>query len=242
MIKTLYKIFQHWSESGSVYIISDPHFGNIDMNWRIKLIDKLEGTDHSILSDEDIAIYIANYIIVEINKVCRKSDTLIVLGDIGDVDYIKQLKAGYRVLIKGNHDQGDEKYLSKYNLEDIDPKFRPGYTKKKYTTHLFDEVYSGTLTISDKIILSHEPIRGPWLNIHGHEHHTRFTEGISQENNWDADNHFGYKTIYLNVSTEVNAFRPINLKDLIDTGILKQIDSIHRITIDKATNNKLRKL
>ncbi len=30
MIKSLYDCFQHWSEKGSVYIMSDPHFEDID--------------------------------------------------------------------------------------------------------------------------------------------------------------------------------------------------------------------
>ena len=28
MIKSLYKMFQHWSKNGSVYLYSDPHFGD----------------------------------------------------------------------------------------------------------------------------------------------------------------------------------------------------------------------
>lgn len=30
MILTLYEPFRHWSETGSVYILSDPHFGDSD--------------------------------------------------------------------------------------------------------------------------------------------------------------------------------------------------------------------
>ena len=30
MIKTLYIPFQHWSENGSVYILSDLHFADVD--------------------------------------------------------------------------------------------------------------------------------------------------------------------------------------------------------------------
>ena len=30
MIKTLYPIFQHWSEKGSVYLLSDTHFADSD--------------------------------------------------------------------------------------------------------------------------------------------------------------------------------------------------------------------
>ncbi len=30
MIATLYEPFRHWSENGSVYILSDTHFGDAD--------------------------------------------------------------------------------------------------------------------------------------------------------------------------------------------------------------------
>lgn len=33
MIMTLYEPFRHWSETGSVYIFSDPHFGDSDCKW-----------------------------------------------------------------------------------------------------------------------------------------------------------------------------------------------------------------
>ena len=33
MIPTLYPIFQHWSKTGSVYIISDTHFGDPDREY-----------------------------------------------------------------------------------------------------------------------------------------------------------------------------------------------------------------
>ena len=44
MILTLYKPFRHWSEGGSVYILSDTHFGDsdcklMDKDWIKKVID-----------------------------------------------------------------------------------------------------------------------------------------------------------------------------------------------------------
>ena len=33
MIKTLYPCFQHWSEKGSVWIISDTHFDDCDREY-----------------------------------------------------------------------------------------------------------------------------------------------------------------------------------------------------------------
>ena len=88
---------------------------------------------------------------------------------------------------------------------------------------LFDEVYTGPLFISDKILLSHEPIDFPYaLNIHGHDH-----------NNKDfVDN------THLNVCAELIDYTSVSLKSIIESGMLKNIDSIHRVTIDRATENK----
>lgn len=44
--------------------------------------------------------------IENINKVVHKNDTLVCLGDCGDVRYFNNLKAGHKVLIMGNHDNG----------------------------------------------------------------------------------------------------------------------------------------
>ena len=83
-----------------------------------------------------------------INRRLHKNDTLIILGDIGNIEYLKLLKPCYKVLILGNHDAGRTVY------EDY-----------------FDEIYEGPLVISEKIILSHEKLMIPgMLNIHGHCH------------------------------------------------------------------------
>lgn len=92
MIKTLYKTFQHWSEKGSVYIFSDPHFADNDChimnpNW--------------ILPEEQITI---------INSTVCKNDYLILLGDIGDETWISKIKTKHLVLITGNHDKGNAIY------------------------------------------------------------------------------------------------------------------------------------
>lgn len=85
MIKSLYPIFQRWSSTGSVYIISDTHFDDADCkimnpNW--------------ITPQEHIKI---------IKTKVMKNDTLICLGDCGDASYFDELKC-YKVLITGNHD------------------------------------------------------------------------------------------------------------------------------------------
>lgn len=185
MINSLYPIFQHWSERGSVYIISDTHFEDSDC----KLMDS-----NWITPEEQVKI---------INSMVHKNDTLIHLGDVGNPEWITKLKAGYKVLVMGNHDQSIQKF-------------------KPY----FDEVYSGCLFISDRILLSHEPVYGlPWcLNIHGHDHNG--TEPYKE----------GCK--HINLAANVCGYTPISLGKIIKDGALSGIDSIHRQTIDRATERK----
>ena len=136
MIKTLYPCFQKWSEKGSVYIISDTHFDDSDRNFM------------GYWFNEEIQIS-------RLKERCHKNDTLIHLGDVGNPEYMNQLKC-YKVLIMGNHDQSIIK-MQKY----------------------FNEVYSGPLWIAEKILLSHEPLEiipQGVLNIHGHDHSHWFME------------------------------------------------------------------
>ena len=153
MIKSLYKIFQHWSKNGSIYLYSDPHFGD----WESYTFRGL--TTNKTKEELD------QFQVDNINKVVHKSDTIIFLGDIGDPTLIKKIK-GYKILIMGNHDKGKSIY-------------------EEY----FDEIYSGCLIISDRIILSHEPIENcpPFLfNIHGHDHSGRdFTAYVLRD--YDVD-------------------------------------------------------
>lgn len=133
MYKHLYECFKHWYQGGQIFFYSDPHFGDAEMQTVRKK------NNNFITDDEQVK---------RINSIVHKNDTIVFLGDIGDVEYIKKLKAGYKVLIMGNHDKGASNYKN-----------------------LFDEVYEGPLMISDKILLSHESIKFDYaLNIHGHDH------------------------------------------------------------------------
>ena len=86
MISTLYEPFRHWSETGSVYILSDLHFDDHDC----KLMDP-----DWITPEEQIAI---------INNLVQKNDTFVCLGDVGKAEYVSQIKARKKVLLLGNHD------------------------------------------------------------------------------------------------------------------------------------------
>ena len=78
MIPTLCEPFHHWSEKGSVYILSDLHFDDADC--------KFMSADW-ITSQEQIAI---------INGMVTKNDTFICLGDVGSPEYTKDIKAKKR--------------------------------------------------------------------------------------------------------------------------------------------------
>lgn len=186
MYKAVYDQFKHWyhDNRGSIWLYSDPHFNDEEMQYLRK---------NYIGDDEQIK---------RINSKVGKYDTIIFLGDIGDLNCIKKIR-GYKVLIMGNHDQGATNF-----------------------TPYFDEVYEGILAISEKIILSHEPIDFPYvLNIHGHDH-----SGVLVPD-----------SVHVNLCAEHIDYTPINLKEIVSSGILKPIVTIHRATIDTATAKKKKK-
>ena len=237
MIKGLYEVFaEKWLRGGSVWIYSDPHFADDEMKYLRK----------NYIGDEEQ--------LKRINSKLGKNDTIIFLGDIGDTNFISKIK-GYKVLIMGNHEKGASNYKRETHAEwdkstevivnNFNDQFiyeSKGYihvpgsyflgeilmAKGKYVdNHLFDEVYEGPLMISDRLLLSHEPVELPsfMFNIHGHDH-----------SNWckNLKNH-------MNVCAEHINYTPVNLMNLLKNGLLKDVDDIHRVTIDGANKKKAKK-
>lgn len=223
----LYKPFEHWYHGGTIWVYSDPHFG-----------DNENGTNGWPTDDEQIGM---------INKGLGRNDTIIFLGDIGDVEYIKKIK-GYKVLIMGNHDKGASNYLKEYRTETNTKVLFKSYKKEDavdiaaeynileqhddeaevYDNHLFDEVYDGPLMINNHILLSHEAIDMSFgINIHGHNH---------------GGKHISYdpasSVININVCSNVVGFKKLRLDELVD-GL--DYRDIHRIAIDKAITRKRNK-
>ena len=231
MIKSLYKPFQKWSEHGSIWIFSDPHFNDEDLN---------NAYEDRPSADE---------LVCRINSKVGKYDTLICLGDVGDISYVRHLR-GYKVLITGNHDAGATTYerridvvrehCENYTEEEmlrlvekrfpncdhhITMEFCPMSSVSRaweirIDNKLFDEVYDGPLFISPKLLLSHEPIYGMnfTMNIHGHIHDR------AHEN----DNY------HYNVCADCHNYLPLNLNQFLKSGALSNITSLHRLTIDNA--------
>ena len=148
MTYELYPAFKHWMpENGNIWFYSDPHFGD-EENWLLR-----KQFVHNINNVEAFD----NLQIATINKTCGKNDTLVILGDVGNIEYVRKLKAKKKILILGNHDRG-----------------------ASYYANVFDEVYTGPVIIAERLILTHEPIDFPYaVNIHGHDHSNRsFKDGL----------------------------------------------------------------
>lgn len=236
MLPGIYDSFQHWGEKHqTVWIYSDPHFND----------DELAGGIKDRPSAEEQ--------VKRINAKCGRRDCLIVLGDVGDIEYVRQLRAEYKVLIMGNHDAGSSNYKRQVIKEIYD---QDKYTKEQaiaeakakfhnwkitisedYSFHspfmrwvvcadnlLFDEVYEGALIVGEKLILTHEPVEIPWLfNIHGHDH-----AGHKRAN-------------HLNVCSDVIGWEPVNFNQFLKCGFISKIQTIHRETIDNATKRKAKR-
>ena len=229
----IYDMFAQKWDGQTVWIYSDPHFFDMDLECGIK---------NRPSDDEQIH---------RINAKCGRKDTLIILGDVGNIDCVRRLRAARKVLIMGNHDAGrtnyervtknltfDKTQCSKEQLKDALTLKYPGwkidiseehndfhspfdYWAVKLDNCLFDEVYEGALIVGEKLILSHEPVDIPWLyNIHGHDH-----AGAKRPN-------------HMNVCSDVIGYEPINFNQFLKAGHMSKIQTIHRETIDKATDRK----
>lgn len=230
-IPGIYPQFQHWCKN-TVWLYSDPHFGDNDLAKSIKR--RPSDAEH----------------IAKINSRVGRKDTLVILGDVGDVECVRQLR-GYKVLVMGNHDVGRSNYERKvveeiYDQDEWTQEEVIADMKKKYPNwqvwltedyafhspfmrwvahadnRLFDEVYEGALIIGEKIILTHEPVDIPWLwNFHGHDHSGAF------------------RTNHTNVCSDACDYEPLHLNSFINKfGISSKITSIHRMTINTAIDNK----
>ena len=225
-IAGFYKAFDHWHQEGTLWIISDTHFGDADI--RRGFPDRPAD----------------NELVKRINSYVGRKDTLIMLGDVGDISYVKQLRAKYKILIMGNHDCGRTNYerqvitqlFSKdlYTKEQVLDLMKTMYPNCRYSIEerkqldsffevsadnmLFDEVYEGALIIGEKFILSHEPVELPWaLNFHGHDHQGGFHKNS------------------VNCCCDVIGYKPINMNQIMKQGLAARIDTIHRATINSAT-------
>ena len=230
----VYDIFNDRWCNQTVWIYSDPHFGDKEL---------AAAYPDRPTNEEQVA---------RINAKVGRKDTFICLGDVGpDIGWVQKIR-GYKVLICGNHDVGASNYkrhvIKKvYDADEYEKEEAISLAQAEYPEYyitmvdntydvshkpferweitldnkLFDEVYTSCLMVGEKIILSHEPLNNlPWaINLHGHNHQGLFHPDI----------------YHYNCCADVIQYTPVNLNQLLKNGCLSKINSIHRITIDKAT-------
>lgn len=235
-IAGLYKTFNHWHQQGTLFIYSDPHFGDAEL---------AAGVSNRPTDEEQLAM---------INSKVGRNDTIIILGDCGDPSFISRIRAHYKILVMGNHDAGRTNYErvihhERFEFDRCEEGVRDDmarlYPNCKYSVEesygihapfawwdvyadnrLFDEVYEGPLMIGPKLILSHEPVDVPWaFNLHGHVHDLRHK---------NDDHHF-------NVCAEAINYTPVNMNQWMKRGYLSHIETIHRDTIDRATERSCKR-
>lgn len=235
MLLQLYEKFQNWSSKGSIWLYSDPHF---------------EDNDCKIMSEdwpspqEQIDI---------INSKVFKNDTLILLGDIGNPYWIKKLRAGYKILITGNHDQGVTNYKKKefhlvYDEKDwgdnekiLRKSLRKKYPDcdiyiyKSYEFHAPFVRYN--ITIDNRMF--DEVYDGPlFISPKICLSHEPLNLGFGLNIHGHKHDLSGgnYDTSHFNVCSNTIDYTPIRLDKIIKEGYLKKVDDIHRVAIDKATS------
>lgn len=255
MIKHLYDIFaEKYYHGGEVFFYSDTHFGDLDcykrrceaLSKRYVKKNDLNEVESEILNayhmymsfaidEKDFVKLCDEAQIKSINKHVHKTDSLILLGDVGDVECVKKLKAGYKVLVMGNHDKGTsnykrvDEYIHKFESEMVDEDKKYRWTMvdptpagciyaRLITNNLFNEVYEGNLFISDKILLSHAPAPGAgYINLHGHDH--------------------AHNDGYCFAAEHIN-YTPVRLKTIVESGLLGKTTSFRRSTVDRAIERK----
>ena len=143
-----------------------------------------------------------------------------------DEEFIKIInsKVGKKDILIHLGDVGDPKVAKKLKGYKILIKGNHDRGNRNYNK-VFNEIYEGPLIIGEKIILSHEPvaIKG-MVNLHGHNH------------NCSAD-----EKTYFNFCADVIDYTPVHFNSWLKKGYLSKIETIHRKTINKATEKKKRK-
>ena len=228
---------EQWKDFQTCWMISDLHFNDEDLR---------KGHPTRISNDD---------LVRAINSKVGKRDILFILGDVGDINYLRKLR-GYKILIIGNHDAGAENYKrqtysryfdkDKYTKQEALNEMKHQYPDCIYDisygydfhssfeywlvnadNNLCDMVIPGPLMLGEKLILSHEPIPNlSWaLNLHGHQHNGSVKQGL----------------YHYNVCVDVMGPTPLNLNQFLKGGPTAHIQPLHRQNIDNAIQRKAKR-
>ena len=237
MIAGLYDIFAHWHKEGTCWLVSDTHFGDEEL---------AAAGLNPLRSDPDAYVRL-------INSKCGKNDCLVHLGDVGDIEQIRKLKARHKVLIMGNHDSGASKYKRRRFQEicDADKYTRAeciAAMKEKYPGHdiyvsewtqsQFHSPFEYYIAFIDNKLFD-EVYTGPVIigeklmlshePIHGLDYMMNIHGHVHDPKAKDNAHH-------LNICPDATGnFEPVNFNRLMKSGFMSKIGTLHRSTIDNAT-------
>lgn len=245
----LYPCFENWKKYNNIYIISDTHFAD----------EEMKDIRTNYISDEEQ--------LKRINSKVTKNDCFICLGDIGDTSYIEKIRAGYKVLIMGNHEKGASNYKRASVLV-----YHKGFTEETYRAYIENlckkraKLISGkdydNLTEEEKGILYHtcycfDNYHKEIVTWEDNHLFDEIYDGpvmindrliLSHEPidvpeymfNIHGHDHSNAKADehHLNLCAELIDYTPLCLSNFIKKGGLAKIPNIHRVTINTATERK----
>lgn len=202
-----------------------------------------------------------------INSKVTKNDCFICLGDIGDTSYIQKIRAGYKVLIMGNHEKG----VSNYKRENV-PVYHNGFTKETYTAYIQDMCKKRNKDFFGKDFdsLTDDEKASAYTAYHCFDNYSKRNVTFEDNHLFDeiydgplmindrlilshepidvpeymfnihGHDHSGsmFDEHHLNLCAELIDYTPISLSNFIKKGGLAKIPNIHRVTINTATERK----
>lgn len=242
----LYEPFQKWYHDGTIWLIGDLHFQ------KDTEMEKAFGWPSA---EERLAI---------LNKYVTKNDTFICLGDVGDrLDLVAKIKAGYKVLIKGNHDKGDANYKRRimecgvcYSEQEAKDIIRKGSIHTFSIGNVKPDSYERRVCINGNEMfvfktdnrLFDEVYEGPlFISDKILLSHERFTVPFAVNIHGHHHCEESWMDLILtptiigdvtsaafNLASDVVEYTPMRLDKLIEKYPLKKIKSMHDITIENA--------
>lgn len=233
----IYEIFQNeWEKCQDLFLISDTHFNDEELYIGTKKAIRASAEDYIKL----------------INSKCGKTSGLIHLGDVGDLNCISKLRAGYKMLILGNHDIGHTIYqrkihkkifdANKYNKQDIIEIMKNEYPNCHISISdiCYDVQYvpfTYYIAFADNRLFD-RVFQGPVIVgeklILSHE-----PVDVPWAFNIHGHVHHGdpmSDNQHFNVCGEARkCYEPVNLNQFMKAGFMAKVQTIHRDTINKAT-------